>query len=178
MERQRGYTLTELVFAMSIVAGLLGWGVPGLRDLRLNATRTREVNQLVHGIHFARLEAIKRNGVVSLCPSADGSHCAAAGAPWTKGWIVFANTDRDSPAARDPDEELLRAFAPWISGTLSANRSTLSFRPYGQSGVTATFTFCDERGAPAARAVIISQSGRPRVASLDPSNQPLACGQG
>jgi type IV fimbrial biogenesis protein FimT len=178
MERQRGYTLTELVFAMSIVAGLLGWGAPGLRDLQLNAARTREVNQLVHGIHFARLEAIKRNGVVSLCPSADGSHCAAGGTPWAQGWIVFVNTDRDSPAVRDPGEELLRASAPWNTGTLSANRPTLSFRPYGQSGVTATFTFCDERGPPAARAVIISQSGRPRVSSLDPSNQPLDCGQG
>ena len=30
----------------------------------------------------------------------------------------------------------------------------------------------------AARAVIISQSGRPRLSSLGPSNQPLACGNG
>jgi type IV fimbrial biogenesis protein FimT len=178
MERQRGHTLTELVFAAAIVAGLLGWAGPGFNDLRRNAERTREVNQFVHAVHFARLEAVKRNGVVSLCPSLDGEFCAPGGTPWQRGWIVFANSDADSPAVRDPDEPLLRTVAPWAAGTLISNRATLSFRPFGQSGVTATFTFCDARGPSAARAVIISQGGRPRVSSLDPSNQPLACGNG
>ncbi len=178
MDRQRGYTLTELVFAAAIVAGLLGWAAPGFNDLRRNAERTHEVNQFVHAVHFARLEAVKRNGVVSLCPSLDGESCAPGGTPWQQGWIVFVNSDADSPAVRDPGEVLLRSVAPWAAGTLLANRSTLSFRPFGQAGVTATFTFCDARGSAAARAVIISQSGRPRVSSLDPSNQPLACGNG
>lgn len=178
MERQRGYTLTEFVFAMAIVAGLLGWAAPGLRDLRRDAERTREVNQFVHAVHFARLEAVKRNGVVSLCPSGDGESCAPRGAAWQRGWIVFVNADGDSPAVRDPDEPLLRVAAAWAGGTVSANRTTLSFRPFGQSGVTATFTFCDARGPAGARAVIISQGGRPRVASLDPSNQPLDCSDG
>jgi type IV fimbrial biogenesis protein FimT len=178
MERQRGYTLTELVFAMAIVAGLLGWAVPGLQDLRRDAERTREVNQFLHAVHYARLEAVKRNGVVSLCPSGDGEFCAPRGGAWQLGWIVFVNADTDAPAVRDPGEPLLRAFPAWSSGRLTANRSTLSFRPFGQSGVTATFTFCDARGPAAARAVIISQSGRPRVASLGPTNQPLDCSDG
>jgi hypothetical protein len=42
-------------------------------------------------------------------------------------------------------------------------------------GVTATFTFCDDRGSPAARAVIISQTGRPRVSDRSAANTPLAC---
>lgn len=178
MERQRGYTLTELVFAAAIVAGLIGWAVPGLEGLRRNAERTREVNQFVHAVHFARLEAVKRNGVVSLCPSLDGEFCAPVATPWHQGWIVFVNSDSDSPAVRDPGEPLLRANSAWSAGTLVANRNTLSFRPFGQAGVTATFTFCDTRGPAAALAVIISQSGRPRVSSLGPSNQPLACGNG
>lgn len=178
MDRQRGHTLTELVFAAAIVAGLIGWAAPGFDGLRRNAERTREVNQFVHAVHFARLEAVKRNGVVSLCPSLDGEFCAPGGTPWHRGWIVFVNSDADSPAVRDPGEPLLRTVEPWTAGTLLANRGTLSFRPFGQSGVTATFTFCDARGSAAARAVIISQSGRPRVSSLGPSNQPLACGSG
>jgi type IV fimbrial biogenesis protein FimT len=178
MDRQRGHTLTEFVFAAAIIAGLVGWAVPGFDGLRRDAQRTREVNQFVHSVHFARLEAVKRNGVVSLCPSHGGGMCAPAGTPWQQGWIVFVNSDGDSPAVRDPGEPLLRVVAPWTMGTLSGNRSTLSFRPFGQSGVTATFTFCDARGPAAARAVIISQSGRPRVSSLGPSNQPLACDSG
>jgi type IV fimbrial biogenesis protein FimT len=65
MERQRGVTLPELVFAMAIVAGLLGWGVPSFRELQRNVERTREVNQFVQALYLARSEAIKRNGVTS-----------------------------------------------------------------------------------------------------------------
>ena len=175
MERHRGITLPELVFAMAIVAGLLGWGVPSFRELQRNVERTREVNQFVQAVYLARSEAIKRNGVVSLCPSSGDGQCAPAGAPWQRGWIVFVNRDRDSPAVRDAGEDLLRIYAPWDRGAVTANRATLSFRPFGQLGVTATFTFCDDRGPPAARAVIVSQAGRPRVSDRNASGRPLAC---
>jgi type IV fimbrial biogenesis protein FimT len=160
---------------MAIAVGLLGWGVPTFRDVQRNAARTRQVNQFIQAVYLARSEAIKRNRVVSLCPSLDGEACAPAGTAWATGWIVFVNGDRDSPAVRDADEELLRVYAPWPRGSLNANRTTLSFRPFGQMGVTATFTFCDDRGSPAARAVIISQTGRPRVSDRGPSNAALAC---
>src|SRR5512135_2431183 len=175
MERPSGFTLPELAFSMAIVAGLVGWGVPALRDLRLNAARTGEVNLFLQAVHLARSEAIKRNAVVSLCPSSDGDLCAPAGTPWGCGWIVFVNVDRDSPATRDPGEELLYSYPAWTGGRVDANRSTLSFRAFGQSGVTATFTFCDARGRDAARAVIISQIGRPRVSDRSASGTALAC---
>jgi type IV fimbrial biogenesis protein FimT len=176
MDRHPGFTLPELVFAMAIALGLLGWGVPALRDLQRNAARTREVNEFVQAIYLARSEAIKRNGVVSLCPSLDGGSCGPPGTGWQAGWIVFVNRDRDSPAVRDDGEALLRAYAAWSSGAVSANRGTLSFRPFGQTGVTATFTFCDDRGPRAARAVVISQTGRPRVTDRDATDDPLRCG--
>jgi len=175
MERHRGYTLAELVFTLAIAAGLIGWGVPTFRDVGRDAERTREVNQFIQAVYLARSEAIKRNGVVSLCPSQDGESCAPAGTPWHRGWIVFVNLDRDSPAVRDEGEPVLRAYAPWGRGAVKANRATLSFRPFGQMGVTATVTFCDERGSAAARAVIISQTGRPRVSDRSASNTPLSC---
>jgi prepilin-type N-terminal cleavage/methylation domain-containing protein len=43
MDRQRGFTLAELVFTLAIVAGLLGWGLPTFRDAHRNAERSREV---------------------------------------------------------------------------------------------------------------------------------------
>jgi type IV fimbrial biogenesis protein FimT len=175
MERRGGYTLPEMVFVVALVAATLGYGVPTFRDLGLDAARTREVNAFVHALYLARGEAIKRNGVVSLCPSGDGDLCAPAGTPWHSGWIVFVNRDHDQPAVRDSGEDLLRVYSPWPAGNVGANRTTLSFRPFGQSGTTATFTFCDRRGDSSARAVIISQTGRPRVSGLDASGAPLRC---
>jgi type IV fimbrial biogenesis protein FimT len=175
MERPRGFTLPEVLFVLAIVVGLLGWAVPSFRDLQRNAARTREVNQFIQAVYLARSEAIKRNGVVSLCPSLDGSGCGPAGTAWHRGWIVFVNLDRDSPALRDAGEPLLHVYAPWENGQVNANRATLSFRSFGQMGVTATFTFCDERGSRAARAVIISQTGRPRVSDRSAAGKALAC---
>jgi len=175
MERPRGFTLPELAFAVAIAAGMLGWAVPTFRDFQRNAARTREVNQFLQAVYLARGEAIKRNGVVSLCPSLDGAACGPTGTPWHRGWVMFVNLDRDSPAVRDAGEDLLQAYAPWSAGSINANRATLSFRAFGQSGVTATFAFCDERGSTAARAVIISQTGRPRLSNRSASGSALTC---
>jgi type IV fimbrial biogenesis protein FimT len=175
MERHAGFTLVEMLVAIAIAATLAAWSIPTFRDARLNATRTREVNQFVQAVYFARSEAMKRNGVVSLCPTADGSSCATGGTGWERGWIVFANLDRETPPQRDEGEDLLRAYAGWATGHVIANRETLSFRAFGQSGVTATFAYCDERGSAAARAVIISQTGRPRVSDRASSGSALSC---
>jgi len=173
--RQHGYTLPELMCALAILAGVAGWALPSFREIALNAARTQEVNGFLQAVHLARSEAIKRNGVVSLCPSPDGARCAA-GTSWQGGWIVFANLDRDSPAVRDAGEPLLRAYPAWDGGRIASNRTTLSFRAFGQSGVTATVTFCDPRGSGAARAVIVSQTGRPRISDRSSSGGALSCG--
>jgi type IV fimbrial biogenesis protein FimT len=172
--RPRGLTFVELLACLAVVAVVAAWGIPSFTVLARDAARTREVNQFIQAVYLARSEAIKRNGVVSLCPSNDGATCAPAG-EWQTGWLVFVNDDRDSPAARDVDEQLLRVYEAWDAGRILSNRSTLSFRPFGQMGVTATVRFCDDRGASAARAVIISQTGRPRVSNRDASGDALIC---
>jgi len=174
VRRWPGYTLIELLIGLAVVATTLAWGVPSFGNFLRNAARTREVNQFIQAVYVARSEAIKRNGVVSLCPSRNGATCSPSAA-WTTGWLIFVNLDRDSPAARDAGESLLRVYQPWDAGHITSNRSTLSFRPFGQMGVTATVTFCDDRGARAARAVIISQTGRPRVSSRSASGKALTC---
>ncbi len=151
VRRRRGYTLIELLIGLAVVATTLAWGVPSFGDFLRDAARTREVNQFIQAVYVARSEAIKRNGVVSLCPSRDGATCSPSSL-WATGWLIFVNLDRDSPAARDGGEELLRVYEPWDAGHITSNRSTLSFRPFGQMGVTATVTFCDDRGSSAARA--------------------------
>ncbi len=174
MLRSPGFTAIELMLALGLAAVILGWGVPTFADLVRNAARTREVNQFIQAVYLARSEAIKRNGVVSLCPSRNSATCSPS-ALWNSGWLIFVNLDRDTPAVRDAGEPLLRVYQPWDAGHITSNRSTLSFRPFGQMGVTATVTFCDDRGSRAARAVIISQTGRPRTSSRSASGKALTC---
>jgi type IV fimbrial biogenesis protein FimT len=168
--------LTELLLAIALLAVVTGFAVPSFRSLQLDAARTRQVNQFVQSIHLARSEAMKRSAVISLCPSSDGRTCGTAGTThWDAGWLVFENLDRDSPAVLDPGEPIVQVYPAWADGQVRGNRDTLSFRSFGQSGVTATYVFCDARGSRAARAVIISQSGRPRIATRTASGAALAC---
>ena len=62
------------------------------------------------------------------------------------------------------------------AGTITSNRPAYSFRPVHQGLVNGTLLFCDREGGAAARAIIISPTGRPRVSRRDSDNRPLHCG--
>jgi type IV fimbrial biogenesis protein FimT len=177
MDGSKGVSLLELVMAVALLAILLGIGAPAFGDLRMDAQRTAAVNDLVGSIHLARSEAIKRGGVVSLCPGSPATGCATGAADWSVGWLVFLNEDRDRPPALDPDDEILRFRSPAARITIRSNRNGYSFRPVGQLDVNGSIVICDARGSRAARVVIISHSGRPRVSQRDASGRPLECPQ-
>ncbi|HSN72362.1 MAG TPA: GspH/FimT family pseudopilin [Steroidobacteraceae bacterium] len=174
MRGSQGVTLLELAFAMAIVAVLIGLAVPGVRELRLDSERTAAVNDLLHALYLARSEAIKRGAVVSVCPGTAESGCAP-GTEWAGGWLVFVNDDRDRPPELDPGELVLRADMPAANLTITSNRPALSFRPTTQLDVNGTIVFCDPRGSDAARAIIVSHTGRPRVSTRNSSGRPLSC---
>jgi type IV fimbrial biogenesis protein FimT len=173
--RSRGYSLLELLIALALVVVLLGLGVPGLRELALDARRTADVNALVSAIHLARSESLKRARAVVLCHTADGFLCAGARQPYDLGWMVFVDTDGDNPPRRDENEELLLHHKPVIEGSIRSNRAQYVFHPYYRRSTNGTIVFCDIRGPAAARAVIVSYTGRPRVAGTTAAGGALSC---
>lgn len=177
-ERSRGVTLLELMMSLAIIAILAMITVPGFKTLRYGSERAAAVNSFVHAVYLARSEAIKRGQVATICKSVDGQTCAGRAAEWRSGWIVFVNSDHDDPPQRDPGEPLLQVHAGWPRGHIISNREAYSFRAYAQAVVNGTVVFCDPRGSTQARAVIISHTGRPRVAQRDASNKPLHCPTG
>jgi type IV fimbrial biogenesis protein FimT len=176
--RSDGFTLPELLASLVILALLATLATPSFIQLRLDAERTAVVNGFLHTIYLARSEAIKRCGVVSFCKSPDGERCDNRAPDWNHGWIVFANRDRDDPPVRDPGEPVIARGPGWANGTVTSNRLAYTFRPVRQTSVNGTFVFCDRRGSTAARAIIISHTGRPRVAEQDADGRPLRCPSG
>ncbi len=175
MTRVNGMTLFELMLSLSLLAVASTLAMPAFADLRRNAVRTATVNDFLHALYLARSEAINRMEVVSVCKSDDGRTCGNDLPDWAAGWLVFANRDRDQPTQVDPDEPVLRTYPGWPAGSITANRPAFSFRPVTQSGVNGTVLFCDAAGSAAARAIVISQTGRPRSTSHNADGSALAC---
>jgi type IV fimbrial biogenesis protein FimT len=178
MCKSAGTTLIELLTTLAIVAVVATLAAPGLRTLQLDGRRTAVVNGFLHGLFLARSEAIKRGRIVSVCPSSDALRCDTRAPDWSVGWIVFVNRDRDDPPQRDSREELIATSGAWPGGSITSNRRAYSFRPVAQAVVNGTVVFCDPRGSAHARAIIISHTGRPRVAQRDASGKPLRCPSG
>ena len=75
----------------------------------------------------------------------------------------------------DREEEVL-FIQPRIERLrIDANRNALLYWPVSLAGTTASIVFCDERGSGAARAIIVSHTGRPRVSQRDASGRALRC---
>ena len=76
---QRGFTTTELMIVVAIVAVLTAIAVPNMRSM-IQTQRVRTASfDLNAGVTVARSEAIKRNSSVTMTPGAGG---------WVDGWTV------------------------------------------------------------------------------------------
>lgn len=92
MNRKSGFTLTELMITLAIVAIVIAFGVPSFRGMMRNNQIAANSNDFLSSLNLARSEAIKR-GVgwrVVMCP---GTQAGCAGTAWGNGWIVFVDAD-------------------------------------------------------------------------------------
>jgi type IV fimbrial biogenesis protein FimT len=174
MLRWRGFTLWELLCTLGIAALGLTAGVPAFRTFVLDARMTADVNGWVLAVQLARSEAAKRGRPVIVCKTDDTARCGGAELPEDAGWMVYVNLDDGYPPQRSPAEPLLYMHQPEITGSVVSNRPYYEFRP-GRRSTNGTTVFCDRRGTPAAKAVIVSYTGRPRVARVDTDGRPLRC---
>jgi type IV fimbrial biogenesis protein FimT len=156
MPRTTGITLIELLTVIAVIAVLAGLAVPALDGLLLNARRAAAMDGLVRAAWFARTEALRRGRPVLLCASAGGDRCVEDPGAWSGGWVIVA-TD-------DPGEALRRgAGTADPRARLLSNRGAFRFEPNDRRSTNGTLAWCDARGARAARAVVISPTGRPRL---------------
>jgi len=172
--RPSGFTLYELMMTLALVALVLGLGLPALDRLAASQRIRGQLDPLFHAVHHARKVSIARRQVVTLCPSSDGANCEP-GTDWSHGWIMFVNADRDYPVRRDAGEPLLRIHAGDPRVRITANRSAFTLRSTELRATNGTLVVCDRAGRVAPRALVVSYTGRPRVAREDPGGRPYGC---
>lgn len=167
------FSLWELLWTLALLATLVALGAPSLTNFVRASRRAADINGFITAVQLARSEAVKRGAAVVVCKTADRQTCADATLRFDSGWIVFENSDGVRPPSRSDAEPLLFAYEPVSRGSITANRSLFEFRAYGWRSTNGTVTFCDAAGS--ARAVIVSYTGRPRIADVGPGGRPLVC---
>ncbi|MFZ1829000.1 MAG: GspH/FimT family pseudopilin [Candidatus Competibacteraceae bacterium] len=171
MNRQCGFTLTELIITVAIAAIVIAIGVPAFQDTMRSNRMVTHTNDFIGSLNLARSEAIKRGRRVALCKSTDGAACTNAD-NWEKGWIVFVDVNNN--AAVDAGEVVIRAHGP-LDGdnTLKQEVGTsvsnyISYSPDGftrlingafQAG-TLSFDLCSGGQK---NEIILSSTGRARL---------------
>ena len=170
----RGFTLYELLITLLLMALLAGIGLPEFGKFVARNRISTEVNALFHAIHLARKESIMRRQVVSICPSNDGERCTP-GRDWSGGWIMFNNRDRDEPPRIDPGEPVLQVHRNGKDIRITANRRGFTLRATQKRATNGTIVVCDAASRVAPKALVISYTGRPRVAFRTPRGKPYAC---
>ena len=95
LQRQKAFTLIELMISILVLLVLVAIAVPSFTDLLARNRLSGQANELLSVIQLARSEAIKQNQTIRLCKAnADLDDCSAASGSW-EGWLLI---DTASPA--------------------------------------------------------------------------------
>lgn len=162
----RGHTLTELLAMLGIAAVIAAAAVPTFTSLLLESRMNAAIATAMHAVNLARQFSATRSETIRLCGSDDTHECSGR-SDWSAGLLLADDGDR------------FRRSIALTGGSglprIRSNRPMINFEGGSGFATPATLTVCDRRGERAARAVIVSRSGRPRTSDRDGSNGALAC---
>jgi type IV fimbrial biogenesis protein FimT len=164
----RGWTLIEALVVLAVLAGLSSTALMAMGRWVSEWQRDRATRAMTQTLALARSHAIRTNGHVVVCNSADGLRCAPSSEKdWKSGWLVFQ--DANANGQRDTDEAVV-AVREALSGirSLQANNRIrrFDFLPSGlMAAGMATLTVVPQEGA--SQKIVVSRTGRIRLSMDD-----------
>ncbi|WP_188150227.1 GspH/FimT family pseudopilin [Teredinibacter waterburyi] len=164
----RGFTLLDILLSISILALVLGLGVPSLTEILNTHKKKTSLSSILHMMNFARQTAIDTRENITLCPSTDLINCSR---DWRNPVIVFL--DKDANREISEEDTLLRVrdvidTSQQLTMRSSANRQYVQFQADGSTrGQNGSFYLCQTHGESAGETkarIIFYHTGRSRIA--------------
>lgn len=176
-QARAGFSLVELLVTLTVIGMLAALAAAPLgawfQERRLIALN----NALAGDLQRARGEAVSARRPVVMCTRGPNLSCGGQAA-WEGGWLVFEDpdgdrdcTDSENDGRCDTDSgRLLRVQPALPTGiTLRKTGTPADRMRFTNTGATPFFnhryTFCDSRGANAARGLVLANTGRIRLAN-------------
>jgi len=127
--RHRGVTLVELMVALTVLAVLLGVGVPSFARMMAANRMASRTNELVGALNLARMEAVRRGDFVTL-------RTGGSGGDFSSGWRLFVDAEADG--TQDASATLREMTG--LTGTTAMKRVT-------RSGTPGAYSYADSSAA-------------------------------
>jgi len=136
-----GFTLVELMVALTILGVLTAIATPTFKEYTRNTRVTTTQNNLVTALNLARSESLRRSRPVSVCASSDGLTCTTQD-KWVSGWVAFTAAQ---PAGggdfNSGDDQLLQKWdAPGGDVLVTGDQPSVEFQPSGMATATILLT--------------------------------------
>lgn len=172
MKTARGFTVLELLIALTVTAVIMAVAVPSMAGMIRNSRFRAAHNEFLSSLYLLRSEAAKRNRTVKMCrtANADPPQCEpGSGGGWDQGWAIWADLDNDDRIGAT--EVLISVHQRLGRGVRLSGNGTLANRiAYRSTGAPAgfnngTFTLCIDGGA-VKKQIIISAAGRVRTKEM------------
>jgi type IV fimbrial biogenesis protein FimT len=135
-----GFTLLELMAAITLLGILLGVGVPSFNAMIRNNRAAAGANDFLTALSITRSEAMKRGMPVTICAAdAAGTDCSGEDtSEWVNGWLVFSDRGGDSGVIdTDEGDEVVQRFAA-LGGGLSLSTAEVGFLTFRADGALAS----------------------------------------
>lgn len=137
----------ELVVTIALLAILTTLAIPSFSEMLRQWRRDSATRELTTSLQLARSEAIKTSRQIVICPSTNGTACAA-GTEWSTGWMVFVDDGAGTSAnannqVYDPNERILKMVSAQVGVATLTGVQRLQFLPNGlmRTGANANVTF-------------------------------------
>jgi type IV fimbrial biogenesis protein FimT len=156
--------LLELLTTVAIIATLATIATPTFERIGRHLAVLAGTHDVMSALHATRSASIMRGVPGVFCLTDTAGRCLASAAQRGVSFRAWLNTRGESPARPDADEPLISLGQLPRDVALRGSRTSVTFWPVTRAGTTNTIAVCDSRGIAEPDLVVISQTGRPRLA--------------